>query len=313
MQALPLVSISRESAPSLERTRLPFKPQTIIASEPIELKLARNGGVPYEAKLIRFRPSGDQLNQAHYLQIVFKDVDRRQFARLKQTYGGWSATESATSFESLAGGKAAIKEVPIEAFLPPMMQLVCGKSVRGEMTNCWSTIYEMIRQAQKKASAYDVFLSWKLLKHLMTDDSFSEVVKEMTVAELKTLPIEERYRGVRSGDVMLIFTRCDGLKADEPSLLAHSVGFLDRDLFFEKPSWDGLRPFRLNHLAGLLPGFSQRNLVQFRRFKPTNPLPRIEELAAAWPKLAEIAAHEGESLQQVLSSVITVDTSAGPG
>ncbi len=260
-----------------------FKSEKVLSSTPAKVELDHAGGANYSAT--EDTRKVDSLSRTDSLSIVFKDVDRATFEKLRTAYSGWSKTPSQANFDKLSGGKEIIAQVPISTFLPPLMQALLDKAFNIQhfsdgtdaTTNCWSTAYEVERQAETGADDYTLFFSAGAVKNLVMDNKWSKVVAQPSGAAFAKMTPAERGKIMQAGDSICFF-------AGSPSAngLMHEAVVLDNDLCFQKPNYGGGDPFQLTTITALLEsGGMAGAAVQIRRWNSANPLPEIMEYMKA--------------------------------
>jgi hypothetical protein len=248
----------------------------------ISLPAAKGLGATYKVTRVNVEGRLPEKPLSDELRVVFQNVDKATFEKLLQYYSGWSKLPSQVSFDTLAKGKAIIDEVPIQVFLPPLMQALINKGFDVQLfsadkpdktdaaTNCWSTAYEIVRLAETGSSDYTLFFA-NHVKELLENDSYSQHISlpKKTANQLAKMSAKARNQLLKSGDTLSFYI--DVKIPGVPLLLSHVVVFLDGDLFFEKPSYDSDRPFRLISMKDLA-AKETSEIVSARRW--TNPQPQ---------------------------------------
>lgn len=144
---------------------LEFSKPNVTLSEEFPLKLARAKNIPHRV-IRKTVESGQYFFDSYVLDAEFENLNQRQFESLKFVYGGWSRTPSRIMYEQNSRWL-------LSDFLPPVMQAALnfrfinerrltplpqlfGMNTHTERTatpvllvsNCWGTLYEVMRHAQ---------------------------------------------------------------------------------------------------------------------------------------------------------------------
>ena len=244
--------------------------------------------------------------ESFVLDAEFKNLDRRQFDSLKSIYGDCSQTPSRTTYEPL-------RSWLLSDFLPPAMQAALNfrfinerrltplpqlfsmntHSERTEtpvllVSDCWGTLYEVLRHAQTFQSNPHLELFYaphKAAKSVFFDPRWSAEVRPYS--KQATFPSEERNAGLVTGDVLLV----------GKEWFQHVAIFIDDDVYFEKAGTGNTALYRLTDWDTLaktwppdLHGYSWRRYNQqafpesSELFNMSTSVPNNEQLSQLTPE-----------------------------
>lgn len=206
--------------------------------------LSRAEGLDYRVSETQLKGRAYPFDRFSYT-VTFGPLTIKQFAYLKQTYGGWSRATSAVTYNP---GQT----YTLQDFLPPLMQATMDLSFVSQnyvaklprlafpednmssdketslstIANCWGETYEVIRSALNgKNQSFQIFYApYKAIKDFLTESSYSNVVQEFSTDASHFADEKRRNQGLQPGDVLIIGQRW----------LMHTAIFIDNDLFFEK-------------------------------------------------------------------------------
>lgn len=240
-----------------------------------DLSEAKKLGAEFTVKKLEFTGPSDPAD-AYALEIRFSPMSREQFDGLMKAYGG----PGLVPYSSKA-------RYELSDFLPPVVQALIGfrfpamieknikwvkkllEDVDGEssiytQSNCYSTVWEVVRSQPFKSPAdKGVFCLFWEGEYVFNEEICKEKYGKVIGAD-----------DLRSGDVVLFFNRIN----DEYRSLMHAAIFVDKGLYFEKTDSFDEYAWRFvfyadmsNKLQKLAdPGKME---VEFRRFNGTFPHP----------------------------------------
>ena len=218
------------------------------SAAPVQIRLSRNGGVPYTAQKINSAMASD-------MSIVLHNVNEAQFNALIYQYSGWSKVKSKAAFGALKGQNGLIKDLPLEYVLPPLMQALIHKTFSEPLmqtkhgnfsttTNCMATAFEIARQAQSGSSDYELYF--------VTESDFQAAVDAGGFKHVATVPTQSLISQAASGGAMPLKPGDLLAFEGEGNYILHVVTWIDGNLVFEKPSYDNYMPFAFDTLENML-------------------------------------------------------------
>ena len=194
------------------------------------------------------------------ISIAFKDVDAAHFESLKDTFSGWSKTANRVTFEALLNKNDGE---------PARIMTSDGKGT-STITNCWSTAYEIVKQAEEDNPFYNLFfIPAADALSVLTNRDQSKIVGGMSFSHLLKMSPEERAKSFQIGDTIVIYM--DKTK----TMPFHEATWLGGDVVFEKPDYSPNNPFRLDTLSSLAAEYGSSTFVEFHRWINGSPLPPI--------------------------------------
>jgi hypothetical protein len=252
--------------------------------------------------------------------VVFTQINEKQFDTLMKIYSGWSKVKSSVKYSPMT------KSYSLKDFIPPVLQSTIGNVfINGaydiplpamapievgdkilnkkaiSVTNCWGTVYETMRQAMGGDSSLSVFYApMEQAKAVFHDETYSSSIRSLTYDEDLYKDASKRNEKLQPGDVLIIGDK----------YFQHTAVFIDNDFYYEKAGTGNTSTYRITHINELmktwpvgLHGWKYRRFID-RKLKPL-PHPKelftINKLLKGTPEAKYVDLIKPEQLRNYLS------------